>query len=70
MMRKLAMNKLNKFINNISALAVNASYFIFICRKEGWGRANVTRNSFSSYLITNIVIWCWGLVKVRSLRDI
>ena len=38
MMRKLAMNKLNKFINNISALAVNASYFIFICRKEGWGR--------------------------------
>ena len=28
--------KLSEFINNISALAINASYFIFICRKEGW----------------------------------
>ena len=28
--------KLGEFVNNISALAVNTSYFIIICHKEGW----------------------------------
>ena len=40
--------KLADFINNISALALNASYFIFLCRKEGWEEPPFLTAPFSS----------------------